>query len=244
MFAKGFASLNLTRASVPNKGLSPVKGVAGALPSLLTRDFGHTPIQFRERIRIPEIDPPVKPKSPYLRYMHYLIEEEKKFKPYAKINPIEFGQKVASPAWESLFETQKEPYESAYHDAYKLYKPEERNWWMTKTFSDISHINNIRRESGAKQLSIPAEYRKEMNRSEREAKQADKATRTKGLANARNRYMSEIIPQLTLDLGDSKHAMKAASQMWKDLSEEDKEPYQKAFRIAKAERDAEREPKI
>lgn len=170
--------------------------------------------------------------------MHYLIEEEKKFKPYAKINPIEFGQKVASPAWESLFEPQKEvclclslfhlsykpkPYESAYHDAYKLYKPEERDWWMTKTFSDISHINNIRRESGAKQLSIPAEYRKEMNRSEREAKQADKATRTKGLANARNRYMSEIIPQLTLDLGDSKHAMKAASQMWKDLSEEDKE---------------------
>lgn len=180
----------------------------------------------------------MKPKSPYLRYMHYLIEEEKKVKPYAKINPIQFGQRVASPAWESLIKSQKmvclclahyflsnklKPYEGAYQEAYKLYKPEERDWWMSKTYADISYINDVRRENGMKSLSIPAEYRKEMNRCEREAKQADKANRTRGIANARNRFMSEVIPKLSKDLGDSKDAMKAASEKWKELSDEEKE---------------------
>ncbi|TIA74664.1 hypothetical protein E3P92_01179 [Wallemia ichthyophaga] len=85
-------------------------------------------------------------------------------------------------------------------------------------FTEISRFNNIRRESGARQLSTPVALRKVMKIFEREAKQADKATRTKILANAGNRHMSKIIPQLTVDLGDSKDAMKAASQIQKDLS--------------------------
>ncbi|TIA93626.1 hypothetical protein E3P99_00101 [Wallemia hederae] len=228
----------LTRSITPVKAF-PIASAAAACapaPALIKRNFANTPVHFRERIHKPEIEPPVKPKSPYLRYMHYLIEEEKKIKPYAKINPIEFGQRVASPAWESLFDSQKMLYETSYQDDYKLYKPLERDWWMSKTYSDISYINDIRRENNMKPLSVPAEYRKEWSRLEREARQADKLNKTKGIANARNRFMSEVIPQLSKDLGDSKDAMRVASAKWKELPDDEREPYQQAFLKEKAER--------
>lgn len=94
---------------------------------------------------------------------------------------------------------------------------------MSKTHSDISLINEERRLYGMKPLSFPKEYMKEIRENERQARQAEKSLKPKGIANSRIRFMKEVIPSLSRELGNSQEAMKAASKQWNELTDDEKE---------------------
>ncbi|EIM23483.1 hypothetical protein WALSEDRAFT_62153 [Wallemia mellicola CBS 633.66] len=242
MFIKALAKFTALCASNSTKvialaNLAPFGSLFGSSPELLKRTLFTTATQLRERERDPALQPPAKPKSPYLRFMHHLIQKEKRGKPLLKIDTIKFGQQVAAPSWESLFESDKKPFEQAYQHDYKLYKPKERDWWMSKTHSDISLINEERRLYGMKPLSFPKEYMKEIRENERQARQAEKSLKPKGIANSRIRFMKEVIPSLSRELGNSQEAMKAASKQWNELTDDEKEPYQQAYLKERVEKE-------